>query len=151
MSGQRELCTFYLDQSLLGIEVSRVQEVLRDQTLTRVPLATDDVEGLINLRGRIVTALDLRRRLGMPPRPDDVEPMNVVVATDDGPVALLVDRIGDVMEVHADTFESPPDNLSGTARELIQGAYKLDGPLLLALDVDRAVTVQASATASALT
>lgn len=140
MDVQRELCTFHLDASLLGIEVARVQEVLRHQTLTAVPLAPRGVEGLINLRGRIVTALDLRRRLAMPSRPEGTAPMNVVVATDDGPVSLLVDRIGDVVEVNDETFEAPPENLDGPARELVRGAYKLEGALLLALDVDRAVT-----------
>lgn len=140
-TADRQLCTFHLDRFLFGIEVQRVQEVLRPQTLTRVPLARDVVEGLINLRGQIVTALDMRRRLDLAERDGEVAAMNVVVQTDDGPLSLLVDRIGDVVDVDEDAFEEPPDNLSGTARELIRGAYKLDDVLLLVLDVDQAVHV----------
>jgi len=136
----RQLCTFRLAEFTFGIDVQRVQEVLRAQTMTPVPLANDVVEGLINLRGQIVTALDLRRRLELPLRgPDDEDPMNVVVSGDDGALALLVDAIGDVVEADDATFEPPPDNLAGIARELIRGAYKLDGMLLLLLDVDKAV------------
>ncbi|MBN9521492.1 chemotaxis protein CheW [bacterium] len=95
--------------------------------------------GLINLRGQIVTALDLRRRLDLPDRPDGDPPVNVVVRTDDGAVSLLVDEIGDVLDVPEAAFERSPETLAGPARGLIRGAYKLDGRLLLILDTDRAV------------
>jgi purine-binding chemotaxis protein CheW len=104
-----------------------------------VPLAPSDVRGLINLRGQIVTAVDLRRRLELPDRAAGDLPVNVVVRTEDGAVSLLVDEIGDVLEVPAEAFERPPETLRGTARELIRGTYKLDGRLLLILDIDRAV------------
>jgi purine-binding chemotaxis protein CheW len=107
--------------------------------MTRVPLAPSVVRGLINLRGQIVTAIDLRRRLELPERADGELPVNVVVQTDDGAVSLLVDEIGEVLPVSEQAFELPPETLRGTARDLIRGAYKLEGRLLLILDVERAV------------
>ena len=104
-----------------------------------MPLAPEVVSGLINLRGQIVSAIDLRRRLGLADRPEGTLPVNVVVRTQDGAVSLLVDEIGDVIEVDEDTFESPPETLQGFAREVVLGVYKLSGRLLLALDIDRVV------------
>ena len=99
---EHQVCTFSLDHLFLGIEVLQVQEVIRAQALTRVPLAHRAVRGLINLRGQIVTAIDLRERLGLPAQPDGRESMNVVLRTDEGAVSLLVDEIGDVLETRAD-------------------------------------------------
>jgi purine-binding chemotaxis protein CheW len=121
--------------------VLKVQEVIRYQETTRVPLAPPEVAGLINLRGQIVTAIDLRRRLGLGARPAEDAPLNVVVRADDGAVSLLVDEIGDVLKVPETLFEPPPATLKGPARELIRGAYKLDGRLLLILDVERSVNI----------
>lgn len=140
-----QYCTLRLDGHTFGIEVDRVQEVLRGQELTTVPLASPVVEGLINLRGQIVTALDLRRRLALPPRDADaVAPMSIVVRGAGGPLSLLVDEIGDVVDVDERTFEEPPETLQGVARELIVGAYKLEGRLLLALDTDAVVQLPAA-------
>lgn len=144
MSTPRQYCTFRLDGRTFGVDVGGVQEVLRPQRLTRVPLATPVVEGLINLRGQIVTALDLRRRLALPPRPDGVAPMNLVLRTATGIVALLVDEIGDVVEVDDSTFEAPPLTLDGVGRDLIVGTHKLDDQLLLVLDADRVVELPAA-------
>jgi purine-binding chemotaxis protein CheW len=135
----QQFTTFVLDGHLFGVEVETVQEVIRYQETTRVPLAPAAVGGLINLRGQVITALDLRHRLGMPERPHGQLPMNVVVRTEDGAVSLLVDQIGEVIETDARHFESPPDTVTAQARDLIRGAYKLDRSLLLALDVPRAV------------
>jgi purine-binding chemotaxis protein CheW len=137
VADERQYCTFLLDGHYFGIDVLQVQEVIRHQEATRVPLAPALVRGLINLRGQIVTAIDLRRRLDLPDRPDGELPINVVVRTDDGAVSLLVDEIGDVLRVPEEAFEQPPETLRGPARELVRGAYKLDGRLLLALDLDR--------------
>ena len=139
----KQFATFYLDRLLFGVEVSKVQEVIRYQEMTRVPLAPAIVTGLINLRGQIVTALDLRRRLDLADRPADRLPMNVVVRAGDEAVSLLVDEIGDVLEVEDETFESPPETLKGIARELIRGAYKLKDRLLLVLDTEKAVSIPA--------
>jgi len=142
VSSATQYCTFYLDGQYFGVDVQRVQEVLRHQTLTPVPLAAGTVRGLINLRGQIVTALDLRQRLGMPERTSDKPPMNIVIRSDDEAVALLVDEIGEVVDVEEGRFERPPETLQGPARELIPGAYKLDDRLLLILDTDKAISPQ---------
>jgi purine-binding chemotaxis protein CheW len=134
-----QLSTFSVNGHLFGVEVAVVQEVIRYQPMTRVPLAPAALAGLINLRGQVITAVDLRRRLGFPERAAGELAMDVIVRTSDGLVSLLVDRIGDVVEVGQDAFEEPPETLGGIARELIRGAYKLDHALLLSLDVQRAV------------
>ena len=139
---EQQFCTFYLDSLFFGIEVEKVQEVIRHQTMTRVPLAPRLIGGLINLRGQIVTAIDLRFRLGLPERDSGVLPMNVVARSDDGAVSLLVDEIGDVVEVSEEAFEPPPDTLQGESRELVRGVYKLKDRLLHALQLDRAIRVQ---------
>lgn len=135
----RGLCTFLLADLCFGIDVLDVQEVIRHQHVTPVPLAPPVVVGLMNLRGQIITSCDLRIRLELGERPAGLVPMNVVVQTVDGPVSLLVDEIGDVLEVSEDDFETPPSTVTGVARDLIVGAYKLDGRLLLELDTLRLV------------
>lgn len=139
MISRQQLCTFFVDGLFLGVEVEKVQEVIRFQEMTRVPLAPGVIGGLINLRGQIVTAVDLRRRLDLRERSADDVPMNVVVQTSDGAMSLLVDDIGDVVEVHSESFERAPDTLTGVTRELIRGVYKLNKQLLLLLDTDKAV------------
>jgi purine-binding chemotaxis protein CheW len=106
-----------------------------------VPLASPVVSGLINLRGRIVTAIDLRRRLGLPDRAAGKRPMNVVVRTGEEVVSLLVDEIGDVIEVPEEKFEKPPETLRGIARTLVEGAYKLENQLMLVLNTCETVEV----------
>jgi len=133
--------TFYVADLFFGVDVLRVQEVLRFQQMTRVPQAPDVIEGLINLRGQIVMAIDMRRRLRLPPRPENQTPMNIVVRTEDGAVSLLVDEIGDVLDVDTATYERPPENLNPEARELIHGIYRLKDRLLLVLDAERTVDV----------
>ena len=135
----KQFCTFFLNGLFFGVEVVQVQEVLRQQPMTRVPLAPATVRGLINLRGQIVTALDLRERLNLPTRTSGAPPMNVVVRTADGAVSLLVDEIGDVVEISEDIFERPPETLTGAARELVQGVYKMKERLLLILDTEKTV------------
>lgn len=147
MSNTKQFCTFFVNGLFFGVEVLKVQEVIRYQGMTRVPLAPATIQGLINLRGQIVTAIDLRRRLELPPRDADQLPMNVVVRSDDGAVSLLVDEIGDVVEIQDDIFEHPPETLKGVARELIQGVYKLKERLLLILDTEKTVNLTNAATA----
>jgi purine-binding chemotaxis protein CheW len=136
-------CTFQVAHLYFGVEVCRVQEVIRYQRMTRVPLAPPIVRGIINLRGQLVTAIDLRRRLALPEAAEDHQPMNVVVRDSEGCVSLLVDEIGDVLEVSPEQFESPPETLDGVPREIIRGVYKLDGRLLLVLDTALAVDTAA--------
>jgi purine-binding chemotaxis protein CheW len=139
MAEEHQYCTFFLDGHYFGIDVLKVQEIIRFQQMTRVPLAPTVVRGLINLRGQIVMGIDLRRRLGLKGRDNDELPVNVVIHTDDGAVSLLVDEIGDVVSVSDRQFEAPPQTLRGEARTLVRGAYKLPERLLLILDTDRTV------------
>jgi len=136
----QQFCTFYVDQLFFGVKVLQVQEVIRLQIMTVVPQASSMVRGLINLRGQIVTAIDLRRRLRLPDR-ENWEPMNVVIQTDEGAVSLLVDEIGDVLEVSDDVLEPPPTTIKGKVKEVITGVYKLEGQLLLVLDTAKAISV----------
>jgi purine-binding chemotaxis protein CheW len=136
----QKYCTFYLDKYYFGIEVEQVQEIIKFQEITPVALAPKVVKGLINLRGQIVTAVDLRCLLELPDRDENEDPMNIVVRTPLGAFSLLADRIGDVLELADGSFESPPENLSGMARELIQRAYKLEGTLLLTMAIDKLVS-----------
>lgn len=145
MSKTRQFCTFHLENLFLGVEVDQVQEVMLYDQMTEVPLTDSAVAGLINLRGQIVTALDLRRCFAMPIKPLPLEdptvdpPKNVVVKDGDEAISLLVDEIGDVLEIDVSTFEPPPPTLTDPARQLVRGIHKLDGQLLLVLDVERAL------------
>jgi purine-binding chemotaxis protein CheW len=142
VASSQQFCTFYLDKYLFGIELLKVQEVMQQLELTEVPLAPFVVRGLMNLRGQIVTAVDLRRQLELPERPADKAPMNVVVKTGEDAVSLLVDEIGDVVEVGEETFEPPPETLRGTVRAAILGVHKLDKQLMHVLDTNRACAVE---------
>ena len=141
MTDNKQFATFFLNGMFFGVEVRKVQEVIRYQEMTRVPIAPAMLQGLINLRGQIIAAIDLRRRLEMPPRAEGQLPMNVVVRTDDGAVSLLVDEIGDVVTIQDDTYERLPETLTGVARDLVRGVYKLKERLLLILDTERTVTL----------
>jgi purine-binding chemotaxis protein CheW len=147
MADAKQYCSFFIDKLFFGVEVREVQEVIRYQEMTRVPQAAGEVAGLINLRGQIVTAIDLRRRLGLADIPLGRLPMNVVIRTDDAAVSLLVDEIGDVLQVEDSAFERPPETLTGAAREVIQGVYKLKDRLLLILDTSKTVNVSMPAAA----
>lgn len=139
MNTIRQFATFYLHGFFFGVDVLKVQEVIRHLEMTRIPLAHVMVQGLINLRGQIIPAIDLRRRLEFPAREEHRLPMNMVVRTEDGGFSLLVDEIGDVIEVPESCYERLPPTVVGAARELIQGVYKLKGRLLLILDAERTV------------
>ena len=137
MANLRQFCTFSVADLYLAIDVLEVQEVIRYQEMTRVPTAPLVVRGLINLRGQIVTAIDLRHRLDLPPAADDQRPMNVVIRTADGAVSLLVDEIGDVLEFECNTLERPPATVPAAVRELVTGIIMLEDRLLLVFDTAR--------------
>jgi len=144
MAQTHQFCTFYLDKLMFGVELQKVQEVLRNLELTGIPLAPEVVSGLMNLRGQIITAIDLRRRLELTNRPEGMLPMNVVVRSDDGAISLLVDEIGDVVEVDEEFFERPPETLQGKVREVILGVYKLDKQLMHLLDTEKACETESA-------
>ena len=143
MDSQASFCTFRVGSMQLGVEVHRVQEVIRKQTMTRIPGANDVVRGLMNLRGQIVVAVDLQKRMELADATADEPLMNVVVRTSESPVSLLVHEIGDVVDVDGDCMEPLPETLQGVPRDLIRGAYKLDDGLLLVLDTETVLEVAA--------
>jgi purine-binding chemotaxis protein CheW len=136
-----QLSTFHVGKYLFGVEVSLVQEVVRLQQMTPIPLAPPEIAGLINLRGEVLTAIDLRTRLGLPRVESDREPVNVVVRVDDEPVSLIVDEIGGVVEVSQIPFEQTPSTVDERVRDLLLGAYTLPDRLLLALHARRVLDV----------
>lgn len=141
--------TFLVAGHYLGIDVLEMQEVLRGQRLTPVPLAPDVVEGLINLRGQIVPAIDLRRVLKLAPAEPGQDRFSVVARSHHGPVSLQVDEIGDVVELDAAGFEPPPDNVDPAIGGLLRGVYKLKDRLLLVLDTARATEIVPAAKGAA--
>jgi purine-binding chemotaxis protein CheW len=137
-----QFATFYVDGQFFGVDVLHVQEVLRFQDMTRVPLAPATIQGLINLRGQIVTAIDMRRRLGLRPRSDSEVPMNVVLRSEDGAVSLLVDEIGDVLDVTAESREPVPENIASPQAKLLAGVAKLEQKLLLILETQHLLNAE---------
>jgi purine-binding chemotaxis protein CheW len=128
----------------MGIELTRVQELLRFQEMTSVPLAPRAIEGLINLRGQIVTALDVRRILGLPVvASEDSQPMNIVIQSEGGAVSLLVDEICDVLDVPRKSSTPLPENMPAHQRDLIERVYQLDTGLLLILNTERVLETAA--------
>jgi len=138
MAQTQQFCTFYLDKLMFGVQLEKVQEVIRYLEITQIPLAPRVVSGLMNLRGQIVTGIDLRRRLDLSDRPGETAPMNVVIRTADGAVSLLVDEIGDLVEVTEESFERPPETLQGKVREVIFGVHKLEKSLMHVLNTEKA-------------
>jgi purine-binding chemotaxis protein CheW len=144
-----QLSTFHIGRYLFGVEVGLVQEVVRVQSLTPVPLAAPEIAGLINLRGEVLTAINVRERLGLPPSTSNRDPINVVVRVDDEPVSLLVDEIGGVIEVSQVSFESTPATVDARVRPLLLGAYTLPEQLLLKLDVRKLLQLNESQASAA--
>jgi purine-binding chemotaxis protein CheW len=135
----RQYSTFRVADMFMGIELTRVQELLRFQEMTSVPLAPTAIEGLINLRGQIVTALDMPTVA-----PVDKLPMNIVVRSEDGPVSLLVDEICEVLDVPLEASTPLPENMPALQRDLIEGVYWLESGLLLILNTDRVLDIAAN-------
>ena len=143
-----EYVTVMLDGQLFGLPISRVQDVFMPDRLTRVPLASPEIAGVLNLRGRIVTAVDLRRRLGMPPRSDAGAPMAVGIELRGESYGLLIDSVGEVMKLAEETREPNPVNLDARLARVSAGVHRLDGQLLVILDVDRVLDMAADTIAA---
>jgi len=133
----QEFVTIRLGGQLLGIPVLAVQDVLSPQKLTRIPLAPPWVAGVLNLRGRIVTAIDLRHRLGLPERSDGGQDMSVVVEHNGEPYSLQIDSVGEVLDLAGETMEKNPVTLDQRWREVSRGIFRLEGELLAVLDVEK--------------
>lgn len=146
MTPPLQLCTCHVNGLFLGLDVLSVQEVIRSPDLALVPLAPPTIAGLLNLRGQILTAIDLRRLLGFPPRPATAAAsMLMILCTRHGQVALIVDSVGDVIAVAEDTFEPPPDTLPAAIRPLLSGVHKLPGQLLHVLNAETTGSVHSPA------
>jgi purine-binding chemotaxis protein CheW len=141
-SDSAQFCTFYLGDLLFGVEVRYVREVLREQRVTRVPLAPPMVTGLINLRGQIITAIDLRKRLQLDSGISAPGRANIIVKVDQSTVSFLVDAVAEVEEMQNRSFEPPPETLEGIARLLVKGVYKLPKQLLLILNPEKVLDLQ---------
>lgn len=135
---KQKVCTFRIGPHLFGIDVESMREVLEHWITTPVPLTPSCVLGVINLRGQIMMAIDLRRRLGIIEQDAGHARVNLVIYTDEEHVAFVVDSVGDVVEVSDDQLEPPPETLTGDSRELIRGVFKLPNQIILLLDAARA-------------
>ena len=138
-----QYCTFWVSGLSFGVAVDEVQEVLRLQPMTPVPRADEAVTGLINLRGQIVTAVDLRVRLGLPARAAGEVPMNVIVRSRGEVVSLLVDDIGDVIDTEGQALVPTPSNVPGQVSACLRGVRPRADAILLVLDPDLAADVAA--------
>lgn len=131
-----QLATFYLGKELFGVNTLHVQEILTYQEITTVPRAPEYVRGLINLRGQIVTVIDLRRRLGFEKLEEEKTSMNLIVNSDEGLMSLLVDEIGNVLDIQTERLLPPPGTIRGVAVHYIQEVCQLEEDLLIVLDLD---------------
>ena len=143
-AGNQEFVTMMIDDQWFGIPVLTVQDVLGNQSITRVPLAPSEVAGALNLRGRIVTAIDVRVRLGLPARGAGEEKMSVVVDHAGELYSLLIDSVGEVLRLASSSFERSPPTLDQRLREVSSGIYRLDDKLLVVLDVARLLALDSA-------
>ena len=133
---KEDFVTFIIANQLFGIPVLRVQDVLSSHNITRIPLAPPEIAGSLNLRGRVVTAMDVRLRLGLPPRESKVT-MSIVVENEGELYSLMVDSVGEVLALKSSAWERNPPTLDSKFRDYSLGIYHLDGKLLVVLDVKR--------------
>ena len=141
---QRQVCAFTLGEHLFGIDVRYIQEVFRFQECTPVPLTPPLVTGLLNLRGQIVLAIDLRQRLGLAEREGDKSPTSIVVRIDDGLLSFLVDELFDIMTLDHAQYEATPETLTETEKQFVTGCFKLNDRLLIMLDADQVADISAA-------
>src|SRR3954470_12038886 len=143
-----EYVTVMIGEQLFGLPISRVQDVFMPDRLTRVPLSSPEIAGVLNLRGRIVTAIDMRRRLGMPPRTDGRPPMAVGIELKGESYGLLIDTVGEVLKLTDGTRESNPVNIDQHLARVSGGVHRLEGQLMVILDVDRVLEMGSEALAA---
>ncbi|MEQ8388375.1 MAG: chemotaxis protein CheW [Alphaproteobacteria bacterium] len=143
--GTSQFVTLYVNDQLFGIPILQVQDVLGPQRLTPIPLAPKQVAGALNLRGRIVTAIDVRKRLGLPPREGNEKGMSVAVEIGTELYSLVVDSVGEVMKLPTEDYEAAPPTLDPVWRDISDGIFRLKGDLLVVLDVERLLNTQQKA------
>lgn len=147
-TGTQDFVTVKLAGQLLGIPVLAVHDVLNAQKITHIPLAPNWVAGVLNLRGRIVTAIDLRRRLGLEARAEDEASMSVVVEHHGEPYSLQIDSVGEVLSLDDAAFEKNPVTLDAVWRDVSRGIYRLENQLLAILDVSKLLDFESQAKAA---
>ena len=133
----RDFLTIFINGQMFGIPILQVQDVLGQQKVTKIPLSPPQVSGALNLRGRIVTAIDVRTCLGLPATDDTSKRMSVVVENDHELYSLTIDQVGDVLSLYDDDYESTPATLDPAWRSVSLGIYRLSGKLLIILDVPK--------------
>jgi purine-binding chemotaxis protein CheW len=136
-SNETDYVTFTAAGQLFGLPIERVQDVFKPARMTRVPLAGSEIAGVLNLRGRIVTAIHLSNRLDLQPRPDERPPMAIGIECGAESFGLLVDGVGEVLKLPDGEREANPINLDRKLARVSAGVFRLDGQLLVVLDVDR--------------
>lgn len=143
-----EYVTAAIGAQLFGLPILRVQDVFLPERLTRVPLAPPEIAGVLNLRGRIVTLIDMRRGLGLAPREDSGPAMAVGVESQGESYGLLIDSVGEVLKLDDAAREPSPVNLDPRLARVCAGIHRLDGQLLMVVDVDRVLDVSGHAIAA---
>lgn len=133
--------TIWLDGQMCGIPVLEVHDVLSKQVMTKIPQSPAAIAGVLNLRGQIVTAIDLRKRLNLADREDSNDEMNVVVEYQAEPYSLIIDKVGDVLSLSNDAFEKNPVTLEACWQEVSTGIFRLEEELLVILDIEKLLTV----------
>lgn len=136
----QQLVIMKIDEQLFGIPVLSIQDVLRPPQITNIPLSPPEIAGALNLRGRIVTTIDVRARLNMPTTTDINKSMCIVVQHGDEYYSMLVDAVDEVMDLPVDNFEPNPSNLNSHWKEVAFGIYRLEGKLLVMLNIDKLLT-----------
>jgi purine-binding chemotaxis protein CheW len=134
---KNDFVTIQLAGQLCGIPVLAVHDVLSAQRITRIPLSDSAVAGVLNLRGKIVTAIDMRKRLNLPEAGEDIKSMSIVVEYEGEPYSLLIDRVGDVISLPEECFEKNPVTLDACWQEVANGVYRMDKELIVILDVEK--------------
>ncbi len=132
-----QLVTFSIGEEEFGVDILKVQEIIRTMEITRVPRAPDFVEGVINLRGKVIPIIDLRKRFGLPTRDHDQHTRIIVIEISNMIVGFVVDSVSEVLRIPEGTVEPPPPVVSGLESEYISGVGKLEDRLLILLDLDR--------------
>lgn len=130
------LATFYVGEALCGMDILKVQEINKQMDVTRVPQAPEYVSGVLNLRGRIVTIIDLGKKIGLSSTHLSDESRNIIVNSQDEYIGLLVDRIADVVPARWDQVEAPPANIGGVQAKFFKGVFKTENSLIGILDIE---------------
>lgn len=145
----REIVSVIIDGQLFGLPIEQVEDVFMPDAITEVPLSNPEVAGVLNLRGRIVTAIDMRCRLGLPPRTDGGKPMAVGIEHNQESYGLIIDKVGEVLRLGKSSFEKNPANLDIRWSSISAGVHRLDGQLLVLLDVKRILELNSEKSSAA--